>query len=145
MSDKNEALLSLQRIYLQRLDYQAPEAPAIFRDEWQPKINLDLRTENRLLEEGVHEVSLKLKVTAKSEEKTVFVIEVDQSGIFSLQGFSEEQMDHILGAYCPSVLYPYARQIITDTVNQGSFPQLLLAPINFDTLYIQNKEQQTKQ
>ena len=132
----------IQRLYVKDTSFESPSAPAIFREEWQPEVNIDLQTKSQVLETDVHEVVLTVTVTAKKKEKTIFVIEVKQAGIFSIKGFNKDQLAHMLGSFCPNVLFPYAREVVTDISVRGGFPPLYLTPVNFDMLYAQHLEQQ---
>lgn len=138
-------VFSIQRIYVKDVSYETPHAPEIFREEWKPEVNVDLQTKSTRLEDTIHEIVLHITVTVKMGERVAFLIEVHQAGIFTIKGFTQEQMGHILGSECPKILYPYAREAISDIVIRGGFPQLLLAPVNFDALYLQHLEQQNKQ
>jgi preprotein translocase subunit SecB len=133
---------TIQRIYIKVVSYEAPGAPAVFKEEWKPEVNVDLQTKTDPLEENLYDVTLHITVTVKMADKTAFLIEVHQSGIFTINGFPKDQLGHALGSLCPSILYPYAREAISDIVTRGGFPQLLLAPVNFDALYMQHLEQQ---
>lgn len=135
---------TIQRIYVKDSSFEAPHAPEIFREEWKPEVNVDLQTKTNRLEETIYEVTLHLTVTVKMGEKVAFLVEVHQAGIFTIKGFPQEQLAHALGSLCPNILYPYARETISDIVIRGGFPQLLLAPVNFDALYLQHLEQQKK-
>jgi preprotein translocase subunit SecB len=130
----------IQRIYIKDLSFESPNTPAIFRKEWKPKIKLDLNTKATPLDKDVYEVVLTLTVSAKLEEETAFLCEIQQAGIFSISGFPEETRGQMLGAYCPNILFPYAREAIDTAVVKGSFPALMLAPVNFEALYAQNKK-----
>lgn len=137
----------IQRVYLKDLSFESPNTPAIFRKEWKPKIKLDLNTKSMKLDNDVYEVVLTLTVSAKLEDETAFLCEIQQAGIFSIAGFPEETRAQMLGAYCPNILFPYAREAIDTAVVKGSFPALMLAPVNFEALYAQNKaaaENETK-
>ncbi|MBB71212.1 MAG: protein-export chaperone SecB [Legionellales bacterium] len=133
-----EQQFAIQRIYIKDLSFESPSAPQSFRDEWEPNVELELNTQSVNLAEDIHEVTLKLLVTVKNQEKTGFLVEIQQAGIFSISNFPEEQLKQLLGSYCPSILYPYAREAVSDIVTRGSYPQLLLAPVNFDALYAQH-------
>lgn len=134
---------AIQKLFLKDVSFESPNAPAIFSDNgWSPEINVQLNTESNSLAENVVEVVLKITVTAKHEDKTAFLVELHQAGVFTVQGFSEEEMGGMLGSYCPNVLFPFAREAISDLVGKGGFPQLLLAPVNFDALYAQHIQQQ---
>jgi len=133
---------SIQRIYIKDVSFETPNSPAIFTEKWEPEINLDLNTANTRLKDNLFEVVLTLTVTAKGGEKTAYLVEVQQAGIFGIAGFSDKEVGHMLGAYCPGMLFPYAREAISDLVSKGTFPQLVLAPINFDALYAQHVQKQ---
>lgn len=132
-----EQQFEIQRIYVKDLSFESPNSPELFLSEWQPEVNIDLKVDHHKIEDHVFEVSLTVTVTAKAGEKTAFLVEVKQAAIFLIDGFDDEQLNHMLGSFCPGILYPYAREVVSDVVNRGSFPQLLLAPINFDALYQQ--------
>ena len=133
----------IQRIYIKDTSFESPNAPAIFRDnQWQPEVNIDLQTKTNALEDNTHEVTLTVTVTAKKEDKTIFLIEVQQSGVFTLDGFDKEQLGHMLGSFCPNILFPYAREVVSDLSVRGGFPPLYLTPVNFDALYAQHLQQQ---
>lgn len=134
-SQDQQPIIGLQRIYLKDLSFESPGAPDIFRREWQPQINLDLRSQTKVLDDETHEVTLVMNITAKVDDKVVFIVELKQAGIFTIRGFNKDELHHILGVFCPRELYPYARETVTAVVNRGSFPQLLLSPVNFDALY----------
>ena len=128
------------RIYLQDVSFETPNSPAIFTQEFRPEVNLQLNTSASQLEDGLFEVVLHLTVTSKQGEKTGFLVEIQQAGIFEIKGFDDAQKGHMLGAYCPDTLYPFAREAVSDLVTKGGFPQLLLAPINFEAVYAQNQK-----
>lgn len=134
---------AIQRIYVKDLSLEAPNSPQIFLDHWEPQLHMDLGTNaNHVLEANIREVVLTVTVTVKIKEKVAFLAEVKQAGIFSLSAFNDDQMHHMLGSFCPNILYPYAREAITDLVTRAGFPQLYLAPVNFEALYEQHKKQQ---
>lgn len=145
MTEQEKPQFAIQRIYTRDVSFESPNAPAIFRQEWKPQVKLDLNTRSRTLDEGVYEIVLVVTVEAKLEDKTAFLAEVQQAGVFTLTGFPEETRDQMLGAYCPSVLFPYAREAVDAAVTKGSFPALMLAPVNFDALYLQNKQQKNEE
>lgn len=132
---------AIQRLYVKDLSLETPNTPKIFLEAWEPQMNMDLATDASLiLEEGIREVVLKVTITVKVKDKVAFLVEVKQAGIFMLKGFTEEQMHHMLGSFCPNILYPYAREVVTDAVVRAGFPQLYLAPVNFDALYEQQQK-----
>ena len=139
-----EAQFMIQRIYVKGLSFETSNTPAVFQERWEPVLSLDINTQHTVLEEGVFEVSLTVTATVKNQKATAFLVEIQQAGIFTIQGAAVPQLDHLLGSFCPSILFPYAREAITAEVIRGSFPQLVLAPINFDALYLQQTEEKKK-
>lgn len=140
-----EAQFLIQRIYMKDFSFETPNSPAIFQEKWEPELHLDLNVSHNKLEDNIYEVVLDVTATVSNQKKTAFLAEVKQAGIFTIQGAPEEQLDHLLGSFCPNILFPYARETITSQVIRGSFPQLVLAPINFDALYMQQQEQKKKE
>lgn len=132
---------SIQRIYVKDLSFETPNSPEIFTKEWKPDVKLDLDNRSVKIEEGVYEVTLSITVTATVEEQTAFLCEVQQAGIFVIGNMPEAQTAHMLGAFCPNTLFPYARETIANLVNRGTFPALNLAPVNFDALFAQYVQQ----
>jgi preprotein translocase subunit SecB len=135
--DAQSPQFSLQRIYVRDLSFEAPKSPEIFRQDWTPSVALDLNTRQKPLEGDFHEVVLTLSVTVKNGEETAFIAEVQQAGIFLIKNLDAASMSHTLGAFCPNILFPYARETLDSLVTRGSFPALMLAPVNFDALYAQ--------
>ena len=133
---------SLQRIYVRDLSFEAPKSPEIFRQEWTPSVELDLNTRQKPLEGDFHEVVLTLSVTVKTAGEVAFIAEVQQAGIFLISGLDAAAMSHTLGAFCPNILFPYAREALDGLVIRGSFPALMLSPVNFDALYAQELQRQ---
>ena len=129
------AQLSLQKVYIKDASFEAPGAPHIFQDTNQPQIQLNLAQQVGPLAENVYEVVLTVTVTCKLADKTAYLAEVQQAGVFGLSGFDNQNRDVILATYCPNVLFPYARQIVSDLVSNGGFPPFLMQPINFEALY----------
>jgi len=138
----NEMTFQIQRVYTKDISFEAPNAPQIFQKEWEPDVKLDLDTASTQLSEGIYEVVLRVTVTATVGEDTAFLCEVQQAGIFTISGIEGSQMAHCLGAYCPNILFPYARECISALVSRGTFPQLNLAPVNFDALFMNYLQQQ---
>lgn len=144
-AEQNGPQFAIQRIYIKDISFETPNSPAVFTEKWEPQVNVDLNSSGTKLGEGIFEVVLALTVTAKLGEKTAYLAEVQQAGVFSLAGFNEQDLGGMLHSFCPNILFPYAREVISDLVSKGSFPQLLLAPINFDALYAQHLQQQQSQ
>ena len=137
---------TLQRIYTKDISFESPSTPQIFRQSWQPNVNIDLNTKSsRVDEEGNHEVVLTLTVTAKMEEETAFLVEVQQAGIFFVVGIEGEALRQVLATVGPNILFPYARESIDALVVKGGFPPLMLAPVNFEALYRQAVASQAQQ
>ncbi|MFA5959512.1 MAG: protein-export chaperone SecB [Tatlockia sp.] len=145
MSEQNstpvEAQFMIQRIYVKDSSFETPNTPAVFQQKWEPELALDLNTQHNLLEKDIYEVILTVTATVKNQKAVAFLSEVKQAGIFTIQGAPADQLEQLLGSFCPNILFPYAREIITSQVIQGSFPQLVLAPINFDALFLQQQEE----
>ena len=139
-----EQQFAIQKIYIKDCSFESPNSPTAFTQDWQPDMNLDLNTRAEPLDQAMYEVVLVLTARVENGEKTAFLVEVQQSGIFSIEGFEEEQMGHMLGSFCPNILFPYAREAISDLVTRGGFPPMLLAPVNFDVLYAQHLAEQEK-
>jgi len=138
----NEMQFQNQRVYTKDVSFEAPNAPQVFQKEWEPEVKLDLDTASSQLADEVYEVVLRVTVTATVGEETAFLCEVQQAGIFTISGIDGTQMAHCLGAYCPNILFPYARECVTSLVSRGTFPQLNLAPVNFDALFMNYLQQQ---
>ncbi len=125
----------IQRIYVKDVSFEAPNSPAVFTEEWKPDTDLDLNTAVNTLPNNNYEVELSLTITVKSNDKVAFLVEVKQAGVFFIYGYQQEQLNHLLAVYCPNTLFPYAREVIAGLVSKGSFPEMHLSPINFDSLY----------
>lgn len=130
----------IQKVYTKDVSFESPNSPDIFRDEWRPKLDLQLGNDYKRIDDDNHEVILTVMVTAKVDDKVAFLVEVKQAGIFTLTGYSNEEMGPLLGSYCPNSLFPFVREVVSDLVTKGGFPQLVLAPVNFDAMYLHNKE-----
>lgn len=136
---------AVQRVYIKDASFESPNAPEIFMSPWQPEVGLEMNTQTSQLGDNAFEVELTLTVTVKNEDKTAFLVELQQAGIFTISGLGEQEMHHTLGAFCPSILFPYAREAIDSMVTKASFPALMLAPVNFDALYAQQVAQMQQQ
>jgi preprotein translocase subunit SecB len=139
---QTEQQFAIHRIYIKDSSFEAPNTPESFKQEWAPELHLDINTQSKNVDGDVFEVVLRLTATVEVDKKPAFVAEVKQAGIFELKNFVGEEQKHTLGSFCPSVLYPYAREAVTDMVSRASFPQLILAPINFEALYQQQLQQE---
>ena len=138
-----EQQFSIQKIYLKDVSFESPNSPMVFTDgDWKPEINVQINSGQSAVGKDLYEVVLSITVTAKKDEKTAFLVEVKQAGVFAITGFAQENLAGMLGAFCPETLFPYAREAVSELVSKGGFPQLLLAPVNFNALYTQHVQQQ---
>ena len=138
-----EKRLSIIKIYLKDSSFESPQSPDIFRrGEWQPQTNLNLRSSHNKVEGDHHEIVLTITIEAKEDDKTCFLIELQQAGLFEIAGYEGEELQAIVGSFCPNILFPYARESIASLVQKGGFPEFVLQPINFDALYMESKQQQ---
>ena len=135
----------IQKIYTKDVSFESPNSPEIFREEWRPQLDLQLGNEYNRIDDDTHEIILSVTVTAKVGDKTAFLVEVKQAGIFTLTGYTTEEMGPLVGSYCPNTLFPFVREVVSDLVTKGGFPQLVLAPVNFDAMYLHQKEQVERQ
>jgi preprotein translocase subunit SecB len=137
MSEKKtkKKFLEIQRIYIKDASFEAPNTPNVFHKKWNPKIKFNLNTISKKLKPNIFETILQVRVIVKSEESLIFLCDVHQAGIFFISDLNESELKHCLGSHCPNILFPYARTCISNLVSYGSFPQLNLAPINFDDIF----------
>lgn len=151
MTEQAQQQFALQRIYIKDVSFETPQGHEAFRQQWKPRVNLEMNTKQTRIDDNNFEVVLTLSATATVEEKTAFLAEVHQAGIFFVDGVPEPQLRQVLATVCPNILFPYAREAIDNLVVRGSFPPLMLAPVNFDALYqqaiaqAQEQEQQGQQ
>tara|TARA_R110000868_G_scaffold341425_1_gene602261 strand:- start:893 stop:1372 length:480 start_codon:yes stop_codon:yes gene_type:complete len=144
-TEGQEIEFSIQKIYLKDVSFESPQSPDIFRKDWNPDVNLELSTKTKAISEGIYEVVIDATATVTMNKEVVFLVEAQQAGIFGISKIPQEQLGPMLGSYCPSILFPYLREAISDIVTKGGFPQLLLAPVNFDNLYAQHLEKQSQE
>lgn len=144
-SDRDLQQFIIQRIYIKSSSYETTQTPAVFQKQWEPELSLDLNTSHTELDPNIYEVTITVTATVKNKQDTAFLVEVQQAGIFTIQGPEDDQLQHILNSFCPSILFPYARETISSLVTKGSFPPLVLSPINFDALYMQKMQAQQEQ
>ena len=133
----DQVQFSMQKIYVKDLSFEAPGAPESFnfKDGYRPDVNLELNTNSRSLDNDLYEVTLHVTVTAKNNDTVLFLAEVKQAGVFVVANMDDANKRHTLGSFCPSVLFPYARSMVSEMITHGGFPQLLLAHINFEQLF----------
>lgn len=136
---------TIKKIYCKDISFEAPNSPAIFQADWQPNADVHMRTDARKLSPGDYEVTLVVTVTVKLGDTTAFLAEVQHAGIFGITGLASDEMGPTLGSYCPSILFPYSREMVSDLVTRGGFPQFILAPVNFEALYAKELVTQTEE
>jgi preprotein translocase subunit SecB len=141
-ADEADVRFSVQRIYIKDASFEAPDTPDSFRRAYAPQINFSINSRSKQIEENIHEVVLRLTADVKQDGKTVFLVEVQQAGIFEVAGLDGERLEQVLSITCPSVLFPYGREAVDGLVTKGSFPALMLAPINFEAVYAQARRNQ---
>ncbi len=134
----------IQRIYIKDVSFEAPNLPTIFHQEWKPQLGFELHTETIQVDEDLYEVALHMTVSTTLEDSgdTAFICEVKQAGVFTIKGLEGIQLQHALASQCPTILFPYARELISSLVNRGTFPALNLSPVNFDALFVDYLERQ---
>ncbi|WKD49966.1 protein-export chaperone SecB [Microbulbifer spongiae] len=136
---------AMQRIYLKDLSFETPMGVEVFKKQWKPQVNQELNTKTAKIDEDLYEVALTLTITVKLEEETAFLVEVKQAGLFGIKGLEGQQLAQALNTACPQILFPYAREVIDNAVVKGSFPALMLPPVNFDALFATALNQAQKQ
>lgn len=142
MSDE-QPVFSIEKIYVKDLSLEVPNAPQVFLGAEQPQLDVQLTQSAQALEGGdLYEVTISVTLTAKGGDRTVFLVEAAQAGLFHIRNVPASDLDPILGMVCPNVLFPYLRETISDTVNRAGFPPVLLAPVNFEALYQQRLAEQ---
>ena len=144
---ETQAILQIQRIYVKDVSFEAPNLPHIFNQEWKPKLAFDLSTETVKLADDLYEVCLNISVetTLEDSDDVAFICEVKQAGVFTISGLDDMQMAHCLTPQCPNMLFPYARELVSNLVNRGTFPALNLSPVNFDALFVEYLQRQQQE
>src|SRR5574343_307872 len=144
MEQNAQPVFGIEKLYVKDLSVEVPNAPEIFLEREQPQVEIQLNTGGRAIGEGVYEVVLTVTVTAKMPEKTVFLVEVGQAGIFRIQNVPEEQLEPLIAVACPNILFPYAREAVSDAVARAGFQPIVLQPVNFEGMYMQRLQQQAE-
>ena len=134
----------IEKLYVKELSLELPNAPQIFTERDAPQIGIEISNSASKIDEGIYEVVLTITVTSKIAEKTAFLIEVAQAGIFQVRNVPEENLEIIFSITCPNILFPYAREVVSDLSVRAGFPPVVLSPINFEALYAQQKQQQAQ-
>ena len=140
----NPQQFTIQKIYLKDSSVETPGVPEVFTRSGKPEARVELNTRRSTVGEGLHEVVLTVTVTATVDEKTAYLCEVHQAGLFTVAGFEENATDQLLGAYCPGVLFPYAREAVSDLTGKAGFPPMTLSPVNFDALYARQRQREAE-
>ena len=135
VNQENNPVIHTQKVYIKDISFETPNSPEIFTREWKPNLNLDIGQKITELPDSHFEVVLSLTATMKVDDVTAYLAEVQQAGIFYLQGFDNDGLRNVINVFCPRLLYPYASFVISDLVTRGGFPQLVLAPVNFELIY----------
>jgi preprotein translocase subunit SecB len=144
-TEPNAQELVLQNIYIKDSSFEAPSGPNLQVTEWNPQFNLNMNTSASTMNETVHEVVLTITLEAKVADRVAYLVEVKQGGLFMIRGYNDDDTRRVVGAFCPGVLFPYARQAVSDMILRGGFPPFLLPPVNFDGLFQQSVEQAARQ
>ena len=142
MADAQQPSFQIEKIYVKDVSLEIPNAPQVFLEAQGPQLEIQVRNEAQQFAEGLFEVVVTVTVTAKAGEKTLFLAEASQAGIFAVRGVPPGEMEPVLAIACPTILYPYARETISDLVTRGGFPPVLLAPVSFEAIYAQRAQQQ---
>ncbi|NBQ68554.1 MAG: protein-export chaperone SecB [Nitrosomonadaceae bacterium] len=143
MSEQQQPVFAIEKIYVKDLSLEIPNAPNIFLERDTPEINLQLGTKNQGIGEGLYEVLLTVTVTAKIKDKNMFLVEAQQAGIFRIRNIPAGEIEPVLGIGCPNILFPYLREVVSDIVTRAGFPPVILNPVNFEAIY-QQKNTETK-
>lgn len=144
MEQNAQPVFAIEKLYVKDLSVEVPNAPEIFLEREQPQVEIQLNTGGRGIGDGVFEVILTVTVTAKFEDKTVFLVEVGQGGIFRIQNVPDEQLEPLIAVACPNILFPYAREAVSDAVARAGFQPIILQPVNFEGMYMQRLQQQVE-
>ena len=134
-AQENQPQLAIRRIYVKDVSFESPMSPEVFNQTIKPTLKIDLKTQHRRLDDNHYDVTLEMTIKAHEGDKVVFIVEVEQGGIFFVKGIDGDQLGEILGIFCPTTLFPYLREIVDQLTVKGGFPPLMLAPINFEQMY----------
>lgn len=147
MADNEQAQqqFGVQRLYIKDLSFEAPQGVVVFNSQWKPQVNVDLNSKTQKVADDAYEVVLTITVTAKNNEETAFLVEVQQAGLFHIAGIEGEALSRALGVVAPNLLFPYLREVIDNVVIKGGFPAIGLQPVNFEQLYMQSQQQAQEQ
>ena len=141
---QNQPVFSIEKVYVKDLSLEIPNAPQAFLEREAPTVDIQLHHNSAGVEDGIYQTVLTVTVTAKVAERTLFLVEVGQAGIFSIRNVPANEVDAILGIACPNILFPYVREVVSDVVTRAGFPPVVLNPVNFEAIYQQSREGQTQ-
>ncbi len=136
---------ALQRIYVKDLSFESPRAPLVFQEKWAPQVKMDVNTSAKKVKDDIYEVVLTLTITVENNDEAAYLAEIQQAGVFAIKGLDEANLQHTIGAFCPNILFPYARETVDSLMMRGSFPPMHLAPVNFDAIFAEAKKRQAEQ
>ena len=142
MADQENPVFQIQRVYLKDMSLEQPNSPGILLEQEQPSVDIQLGVEATPVAEGIFEVAVTATVQTKIKDKTVFLVEAKQAGIFEIRNIPEDQMGAIMGIACPQIVYPYLRAVVSDVCTRAGFPPVLLAEVNFQAMYEAQKQAQ---
>jgi preprotein translocase subunit SecB len=142
---QQQPIFGIEKIYVKDLSLEIPHAPDVFLTGEQPQVDVQLHNEGALIGEGLYQVVLTVTVTAKAGEKTMFLVEAAQAGIFQIRNVPETDLEPLLATACPNILFPYARETVSDVISRAGFPPVYLAPVNFEAIYLQRLQQAQEQ
>lgn len=136
----NDKQFAIQKLFIKDISFESPNAPLVFTEKWEPSVDINLTSNASKAPQDLYEVSITVTVTVKNNDKTAYLVEATQVGIFGAKGFPEDEMGPLLGSFCPNILFPYLREVVSELVTKGGFPPMLLNPVNFDALYAQHAQ-----
>lgn len=145
LQQQEQPFFNIEKIYVRDISLEVPNAPQVFLEREAPSVNIELQQKASQVEDGIFEAVLTITVTSKIGEKVQFLVEVAQAGVFQMRNVPNEAIEGLLGVTCPNILFPFAREAISDMVTRAGFPPVLLTPVNFEALYVQQKQQQAAQ
>lgn len=137
----NQAVFSIEKLYVKDLSVEVPGAPQIYREREAPQVDVSMNNAGKSISDGYYEVVINLTVTAKLKEKTVFLVEVAYGGVFQIRNVPDSEIEMVLGVTCPNILFPYLREVVSETVSRAGFPPVILHPMNFEAIYQARKKQ----
>lgn len=145
MSESQQPIFGIEKIYVKDLSLEIPHAPQIFLANEQPQVDVQLHHDGAQVGDGMYQVVLTVTVTAKTGDKTLFLVEAAQAGIFQIRNVPEADFEPLLATACPNILFPYVRETVSDVINRAGFPPVILAPVNFEAIYLQRLQQAQQQ